>query len=99
MGRGSVKVRGGNSGEVALPDELHRELGIRQGQEAWFDIVLRGDGVIELVPRTDEVDTSARSEGWHQAQRRAQRELADGQGTVHEDGEALMKHLKNATGE
>lgn len=95
--RSSVRVRAGKSGEVSLPDEVHKELGIRQ--ESGFFIVLRRDGVIELVPEAAEVDTSTRSEEWHDRQRRAQRELAAGQGIVHEDGEALIAHLKRVAGE
>jgi bifunctional DNA-binding transcriptional regulator/antitoxin component of YhaV-PrlF toxin-antitoxin module len=52
--RDLVKVRAGKSGEVSLPNELHKELGIKQG-DASFYIVVRDDGVIELGPEADEV--------------------------------------------
>lgn len=95
--RDLVKVRAGKSGEVSLPNELHKELGIKQG-DASFYIVVRDDGVIELGPEADEVNTSTRSKEWHERQRQAQRELAAGRGTVHEDGEALIAHLKSVAG-
>jgi len=92
--RGAVTVRAGKSGEVVLPDEIHQELGIRQ--EGGFYLVLREDGVIELVP---EVDTDQRSDEWHERQRRGLAEIAAGEGTVHKDAAAMEAHLDRIAGD
>jgi len=80
---------------ILMPNKPHRtrddlDLWELFSPHGWW-LAVRRDGSIELIP--DEMPLVDRR------QRQAQSELAAGQGTVHEDGEALIAHLKSVAGE
>ena len=80
-------------GVLALPAAIRRRVGLEPGDQV--EVVERDDGTIELHP----VITVPASQAWFWTKRwqrmevEADEDVARGAVTVHDDGQALLKHL------
>lgn len=78
-------------GTVTLPKDVRKGL----DEEALFDVVRRGDGVIELRPRIT-IDASQAwfwTERWQAMEREADADIAAGRVAVVEGADELIAHL------
>ena len=79
-------------GTVTLPKEVRKGL----DEEALFDVVRRGDGVIELRPRIT-IDASQAwfwTERWQKMEREADEAIARGDYKTFDTGEEFLAELE-----
>jgi len=80
-------------GVLALPAAVRRRVGLEPGDQV--EVVEREDGVIELHPVITVPASQAWfwTERWQRLEAEADADVARGDVTVHDDGEALLAHL------
>lgn len=91
--RGYVAVQ---AGVVALPAEVRRRLHLDE-PGAQVEIIEREDGVLELRPSPAD-QRWFWTERWQTREREVDKHVASGHVTVHNDGEALDRHLDAVAG-
>ncbi len=86
-----MKVRMGQRGTVTIPKELREGL----EEDVTFEVVRRGDGIIELRPQVN-IDASQAwfwTERWQKMEREADEAYAAGRYETFDDLESLLTDL------